>query len=322
MIGVRTPFRISFLGGGTDLQEFYKMSQGNVISTSIDKYMYIFINKFFDDRVQVKYSITEIENNIKNIKHPIVRELLKIHKIKGVDINSIADIPAGTGLGSSSSFTVGLINALSLYKNKTLSCHDLAEKASHLEINVLKEPIGKQDQYAAAFGNLNYIKFNKDDTVQVSPIRISASSKKELEQNMLVFYTGKVRKASSVLSKQRKNILDCDSSFKSLEEMSAICREGKNLLESDDIVSFQKLLHDSWQLKKSVADGISDSTIDDIYNIGIQNGAKGGKLLGAGGGGFILFFCDTKSRKKIKDRLTNLREINFKFDNTGSKRIL
>lgn len=322
MIGVRTPFRISFFGGGTDLKEFYRVAGGNVLSTSVDKYMYIFINKFFDKRIQVKYSVTEIEEDINKIKHPIVRELLKLHSIIGVDINSIADIPAGTGLGSSSSFTVGLINALSLYKDKILSSSDLAEQASNLEIDILNEPIGKQDQYAAAFGGLNYIKFNMDESVEVIPINISIDSKNKLEEDMLVFYTGNVRKASSILSKQKENILDYDKSYKKLLEMSELCQVGKTFLENNDVNSFEKLLHDSWQLKKEVASGITNSNVNEIYNIGIESGAKGGKLLGAGGGGFILFFCNPKSRIKIKNKLSKLKEVKFKFDSTGSSRIL
>ena len=322
MIGIRTPFRISFLGGGTDLPEFYRMSQGNVISTSVDKYMYLFVNKFFDDRVQIKYSITELVERIDDIQHPIVRELLKITNTKGVDINSIADIPSGTGLGSSSSFSVGLINALSEFDGISLNNDQLAEKASDLEINILKEPIGKQDQYAAAFGGLNFIKFNKDDSVDVSPIDISADSKSQLEKDMLVFYTEKTRKTSTILTTQRENILDYGDTFKRLEEMSTLCVEGKSLLESGDIVSFEKLLHDSWTLKRTVASGISNNDIDEIYDIGMKNGARGGKLLGAGGGGFILFFCDREAKQKIRKKLSHLREINFKFEQTGSIRVL
>ena len=212
MIGIRTPFRVSFVGGGSDLKEFYSRSTGCVVSTSIDKYMYIFIHQYFDNKIQVKYSETELVDRIDQIKHPIVREALKKFQINGVDINSIADIPAGTGLGSSSSYTVGLLHALYGYSSKYVSSERLAQEACELEIDLLKEPIGKQDQYAAAYGGLNKITFYADEHVNVEPIIMEPEILHELQSNLLLFFIGSTRKASHVLSDQKTNILldqDC-----------------------------------------------------------------------------------------------------------------
>lgn len=318
MIISRTPFRISFVGGGTDLRDFYSREYGAVISATIDKYMYITVNKRFDHTIRASYSRTEIVDHVTELKHPIIREALKLTGIEhGIEITSVADIPAQTGLGSSSAFTVGLLNALYAYKGIFRSAQELAEEACHIEIDLLKEPIGKQDQYAVAFGGMSHIQFNADETVFVNPIICPREVKKELKENLLLFYTGQTRQASSVLSEQKSNIgkrLDTLNSMRDMvEDFRVKMLEGKNLSDIGII------LHEGWEYKKKMAGGISNSDIDDYYNIARDNGVLGGKILGAGGGGFLLFFCERHNQQRVRDVLSKLREIPFDFEPQGSK---
>ena len=319
MIGTRTPFRMSFIGGGSDLKEFYTRSPGCVISTTIDKYMYIFVHQYFENKIQIKYSKTELVDRIKEIKHPIVREALKKFELRGVDINSIADIPAGTGLGSSSSYTVGLLHALYSYTGKIVSGERLAREACEIEIDMLKEPIGKQDQYAAAYGGLNKISFYSDGYVDVEPIIMDPVAFDKLKSNLLMFYIGSTRKASDVLSEQKQNILSDKTKFDALSKMSELTMDMQKCLVNSNLEQFGQLLHYNWQLKKSLSKKISGSDIDDIYELGLKNGATGGKILGAGGGGFILFYCEKLFHNKLKNSLIKLRELSFNFERTGSK---
>ena len=319
MIGSRTPFRMSFIGGGSDLKEFYSRTPGCVISTTINKYMYIFIHPFFDDRIQIKYSKTELVNRIEKIKHPIVRETLKRFDLKGIDINSIADIPAGTGLGSSGSYAVGLLHALYSYTNQQASSELLAKDACEIEIDILKEPIGKQDQYAAAFGGLNVIRFLPTGEVKVEPINIQPSVYNQLQDNLLLFYTGITRNASDVLSDQKHNLINKQAKFDSMLRMTELVEKAiKNLCESD-LDEFGKTLDENWNLKKSLSNKISNTDIDDIYSMAKKNGAVGGKLLGAGGGGFLVFYCRKENHDGLREVLSRLKEVEFKFDNTGSQ---
>jgi len=319
MIGTSTPFRISFVGGGSDLKAFYSRSPGCVISTTINKYMYIFIHKYFDDRIQIKYSKTELVDCIEEIKHPIVREALKKFNLNGIDINSIADIPAGTGLGSSSSYTVGLLHALYSYTGQPVSVETLAREACDLEIEILKEPIGKQDQYAAAFGGLNVIRFLPTGEVKVEPINMRPSAYDQLQDNLLLFYTGITRNASDVLIDQKHNLINKQVKFDSILRMTELVEKAiKNLCESD-LDEFGKTLDENWNLKKSLSNKISNTNIDDIYSMAKKNGAVGGKLLGAGGGGFLLFYCRKDNQNTLREALKGLREINFKFDRIGTK---
>jgi len=319
MIGTRTPFRMSFIGGGSDLKEFYSRTPGCVISTTINKYMYIFIHPFFDDRIQIKYSKTELVNRIEKIKHPIVRETLKRFDLKGIDINSIADIPAGTGLGSSGSYAVGLLHALYSYTNQQASSELLAKDACEIEIDILKEPIGKQDQYAAAFGGLNVIRFLPTGEVKVEPINIQPSVYNQLQDNLLLFYTGITRNASDVLSDQKHNLINKQAKFDSMLRMTELVEKAiKNLCESD-LDEFGKTLDENWNLKKSLSNKISNTDIDDIYSMAKKNGAVGGKLLGAGGGGFLVFYCRKENHDGLREVLSRLKEVEFKFDNTGSQ---
>ena len=319
MIGTRTPFRMSFIGGGSDLKEFYSRSPGSVLSTTINKYMYIFLHSFFDNRIQIKYSKTELVDQINDINHPIVREALKKFDLVGIDINSIADIPAGTGLGSSSSYTVGLLHALYKYTNQQVSQELLARDACEIEIDILKEPIGKQDQYAAAYGGLNKIHFFSSGEVEVKPIEMENNAYSQLQENLLLFYTGKNRSASDVLRDQRQNLINEETKFDSQMQMTKLVEKAIKYLCESDLAGFGKTLDENWQLKKSLSNKISDKDIDDIYSLAKKNGALGGKLLGAGGGGFLLFYCRKANQDTLRKALSKLREVRFKFDSIGSE---
>ena len=318
MIVSRTPFRVSFFGGGTDLPEFYLKHTGRVLSTSIDKYMYLFVHKFFDERIQIKYSKTELVEKISDIKHPLAREILKKFNLNGIDINSIADIPAGTGLGSSSSYTVGLLKSLYKYSGIEIKKQDLAEEASFIEINILKEPIGKQDQYASAFGGLNLISFHKDKPVSVEEIKLRKKTSTKLQENLLMFYTGKTRTASSILKEQKKRTANKEEVLQTLCKMSDLALEGAEALKSDSLNDFGILLNNAWELKKTITNNISNKHLDLIYEKGIDAGALGDKVLGAGGGGFIIFYVDKKNHKDIRNSLVEYRELRFNFEKNGS----
>lgn len=318
MIGTRTPFRMSFFGGGSDLKEYYMHSDGCVLSTTIDKYMYIFLHPYFDDRIQVKYSKTELVEKASQIQHPIVREALKLLDLKGIDINSIADIPAGTGLGSSSSFTVGLLHALYKYSGQSLSAELLAQKACELEIEILNEPIGKQDQYAAAKGGLNMIRFLPSGAVEIEQVKMDSGYLEQLQKNLLLFYVGSIRSASDVLRDQRQNILNEKSKRDVLKQMVEMTEDARIALQGSDIDTFGKLLDQSWSLKKSLSNKITSHDLDDIYATAKNHGVLGGKLLGAGGGGFFLFYCPSSRQKSLRGSLRQLREISFSFESKGS----
>ena len=318
MIISKTPFRISFFGGGTDLKEYYLNNTGIVASTTIDKYIYITVNKRFDNSIRISYSKTEIVEKRDEIQHPIVREALKLLDIEGgIEITSISDIPSKTGLGSSSTFTVGLLNALYAYKGVYVNSETLAKEACKIEIDILKEPIGKQDQYAAAYGGLNYITFNNDETVSINPIICSKNVKNKFENNLLLFYTGITRSAGRVLDYQKKNT--CNN-IENLTSMKVLVDDFKHILsEGSDLKQIGKKLNDSWMLKRKLSDSISNSFIDSMYNLAMNNGAIGGKVLGAGGGGFLLFFCEPHNQKKLIYALKDLRYVPFKFETQGSK---
>jgi len=322
LIITRTPFRISFVGGGSDMESFYARHKSAVLSTSINKYMYISSHKFFEeDKIRVKYSKTETVPNADELQHPILKTLLKKFNVKGgLEISSIADVPAGTGLGSSSAFTVGVLHNLYLIQKKPVSKIYLAAEACHVEIDLLKEPIGKQDQYATAVGGLNLIEFETSGEVNVSPISADGDLFTELQNNLLMFYTGDQRSASNILAEQKKNISGEDK-FTSLKQMVSLVYEMKAALDKGNLDSIGSLLHENWLLKKQLASGISNGTIDNAYDVALKNGALGGKLLGAGGGGFLLFYCPVHSQQKLIQALKPLRQFDFKFDTEGSKLI-
>lgn len=319
MIISRTPFRVSFAGGGSDLPSFYHKSTGAVLSTSIDKYMYVAIHPYFEkDKIQLKYSKTEQVDSIDAIKHPIFREVLKMYGLTGVDLNSIADIPSGTGLGSSSSFTVGLLNAVRAYLGKASSGEKLGELACDVEINRVGSPIGKQDQYAAACGGLNFITFYGDETVNVEKIIMQPEKKKELEDNLLMVFVGGEHSANTILRSQSAAISD-KKKFEVQKDMVQLAYTLRESLENNNLDDFGKILHENWLLKKSLTSGVSNSIIDQMYNRGIEAGAFGGKLLGAGGAGFILFYCPKEKHQEFRERMGAIKELSFRFDHYGSK---
>ena len=317
MIITRAPFRVSFGGGGSDLESFYAKHGGCVLSTSINKYMYITVHPYFDpSKISLKYSQTEIANSAEKIAHPIIRAVLGAEKLTGVEITSVADIPAGTGLGSSSTFTVALINAINAYKGKFVSKEKLAKRACEIEIDILKNPIGKQDQYAAAYGGLNFISFYKDGSVGVEPVIMNNGVYHELQDHLLMFYTGEVRSANKILSEQNKNMED-DEKSRNLLRMCDLAKQMYISLQHNKINDFGDYLNESWKLKKTLATEISNPFIDEYYELAVKNGALGGKLLGAGGGGFLLFYCEKKYQEKLRGKM-KLRELEMKFDNSGA----
>ena len=319
MIVSKTPLRMSFVGGGSDLPAYYNYDEGAVLSTTIDKYMYIIVNSKFDGNIRLSYSITEDVDNVDKIIHPIVRNTLKMLEIPGgIEIASMADIPSkGSGLGSSSSYTVGLLNALYAYKNSNINREDLGKLACHVEIDLCKEPIGKQDQYIAAFGGLNLIRFYSDESVSVEPVICKPEIVDKLEESILIFYTGRTRSASTLLREQSKSM---DNSVKRtlIKEMVKLAFDLKHILENEDLDSVGELLDKNWRLKSQLASGISDIQIDEWYKCGIKAGAKGGKLLGAGYGGFLMFFVPLEKHANVIKALSDLKEIPFSFDNSGS----
>ena len=319
MIISRTPFRISFAGGGSDLPSFYKRETGAVLSTSIDKYMYIAIHPYFErNKIQLKYSKTEQVDSIDAIRHPIFKEVLKMYNLTGVDLNSIADIPSGTGLGSSSSFTVGLLNAVRAYLGKATSGERLGELACDVEINRVGSPIGKQDQYAAACGGLNFITFYGDETVNVEKIIMQPDKKKELEDNLLMVFVGGEHSANDILKNQQAAISD-QKKFDAQKQMVKLAYDLRASLEQNNLDDFGRILHEGWLLKKSLTAGISNGIVDEMYNKGMAAGALGGKLLGAGGAGFILFYCPKDRQEAFREQMGDINEMPFHFDNFGSK---
>ena len=317
MIITKTPFRVSFAGGGSDLADFYEKYGGCVLSTSINKYCYITIHPYFDEAYTVlKYSENEIVHDLHDIRHRIFNCVLNERKIHGVEISSTADIPGGTGLGSSSTFTVGLLNTLNCYQGKYMSKKKLAEKACEVEIQKLGSPIGKQDQYAAAFGGLNFIRFHRDGDVSVTPVMMQSETYRQLQKNLVMFYTGDTRSANSILTEQKKNI-GAEDKAANLRQMCALAEEMRKTLEKNQLDSFGNLLHEGWKLKRTLASGISSPAIDEAYETAMRNGALGGKLLGAGGGGFLMFYCPPKDQERLRVAL-RLRQLMFTFEKDGS----
>lgn len=317
MIITKTPFRISFAGGGSDMADFYEKYGGCVLSTSINRYCYISIHPYFDSRYTLlKYSENELVEELPQIRHRIFNCVLNERCIHGVEIVSTADVPGGTGLGSSSTFTVGLLNALNCYQGKYMSKGAIAEKACEIEIQKLGSPIGKQDQYAAAFGGLNFIRFHPDGAVSVSPINMKGSSYRELERNLMMFYTGDTRSTNAILSEQKKNI-GTQAKADNLKKMCALAEDMRTALEQNKLNSFGDLLNEGWKLKRTLASGISNPAIDEAYEAAMKNGALGGKLLGAGGGGFLLFYCPPERQEQLRVAL-RLRSFPFSFEKDGT----
>ncbi len=317
MIITKTPFRVSFCGGGSDISTFYREHGGCVLSTSINRYMYVSVHPYFDEeKTALKYSQTEIVTDIKKIDHTIMKCVLNDMNVKGVEITSTADVPSGTGLGSSSAFTVGLLHTLHCYKNQYVSKQELARLACEVEIEKLGNPIGKQDQYAAACGGLNFISFHPDDSVSVEPVILRPETLQELQDNIVIFYTGLTHDANKILAEQKKNSSK-EAKTKNLIRMCELAKDMKKSLESNDLSTFGAILDEGWQKKKELASGIANPTIEEMYDYAMENGASGGKLLGAGGGGFLLFYCEKYKQKQLIEKM-KLRRFPVRFEHDGT----
>jgi len=321
MIISKTPFRVSFCGGGSDLPDFYRHGYGAVVTSAIDKFVYLAIHRFFEPRFVLKYSQTETAATIDDIQHPLIRECLRFAgATEHVEITSFADIPStGSGLGSSSAFSVGLINALLSMQGRMPSHETCAAGACEVEIEKLGEPIGKQDQYAAAYGGLSYIRFNADGSVHVDPIVLDRTTRDDLDERLVLFYTGITRKASDILTAQRKNIVSDPKAFENLARMRDQADELREALAGGNLDAIGTGMHEGWTRKKQMATGISSPEFDSIYETARGAGALGGKLLGAGGGGFFLFYVDPKRRNAVVDALAKLRHIDFCLERQGTR---
>jgi D-glycero-alpha-D-manno-heptose-7-phosphate kinase len=319
MILTKTPFRISFAGGGSDLPEFYRRHPGLVVSTTIDKSMYIAIHPYFHEKIRIKYSRTEDVANIAEIEHPLVRECLRMLEIeRGMEIASFADVPAGTGMGSSSAFTVGLLHALYAHQGQAPAAETLAAAACEIELERVGEPIGKQDQYASACGGLNRIRFQPDGTVDVQPVACAPETIRQLQQRLMLFYIGYERPAKSILAEQSRNMNDKEK-FRQVVRLTELAEELSAALEQGDLTSFGAILDQGWQLKMGLAEGIANSVVDNAYRLAREAGAEGGKLLGAGGGGFLLLSCPPAIQENVRGALTGLREMRFAISSEGSR---
>ena len=321
MIISRTPLRISFAGGGSDLSAFYRHNPGLVISTSINKYIYITVNKKFDHQIRASYSVTEMVDSVDELQHELIREALRVVGLDGgIEITSISDIPSkGTGLGSSSTYTIGLLNALYAYKGKYVGAERLAREACQIEIDICGKPIGKQDQYIAAYGGLQNIQFNPDESVFVSPVIFSPEIKQKLQKNLLLFYTGITRSADKILKEQTSNTENSREKRAVLQKIVGIAQDMHAALAANDLSGFGEMLHQGWLAKKQMALGISTSLIDEWYQLAQKHGAIGGKITGAGGGGFLLFYAPASRHVEIKKALIDLQPVNFRFEPQGSK---
>ena len=320
MIITRTPFRVSFAGGGSDLPGFYRRHEGCVLSTSISKYMYISIHPTFHRKETcIKYSRAEIVEDIRQIQHPIARQLLLDHKVSGVEIVSTADIPSGTGLSTSSAYTVGLINALNAFEGKYASQEKIAAQACEVEIDKLGEPIGKQDQYGTAVGGMKFIRFLPDDMVEVEPVLMSPKVKRVLDENLLLFYTGLTHSAGEILKEQNKNVASEQQKFENMIRMTELAHEMRQALIGGNLTRFGEILNENWLLKRELAPGISNSIVDKYYELALRSGALGSKLLGAGGGGFLLFYCPKECQPRLRSALSNLVELPFQMETGGTK---
>lgn len=320
MIISQTPLRMSFVGGGSDLPAYYREHGGAVLSTAIDKYVYVSINRKFDGGIRLAYSKTEEVTRLDDIEHELVRAAFVMQGMRGgVEITSTADIPSrGTGLGSSSTFTVGLLNVLNAYQGKHVSAEHLARGSCEIEIDICGQPIGKQDQYAAAYGGLNLIEFHHDERVSVSPVVMRRDLRELLEKRIIVFYTGVTRSASRILANQSAETASDRGKQAALKRMVELAYVLRDELASGNVDSFGHILDENWSLKKSLTQGISSSAIDEWYDRAIGAGALGGKLLGAGEGGFMMFYAPHERHEDIATAV-GLRQVRFGFEPLGSR---
>lgn len=322
MIVVRSPLRISLGGGGTDLPSYYQDHGGFLIAAAIDKYVYITLNRTFAEEIIVKYSKLERVQAVENIEHPIVRAALQhiATNTSRLEITSMADIPAGTGLGSSGSFTTALLKALHTLQKNPIHPNELAEQACHIEINLLQEPIGKQDQYIAAYGGITCFNFLPNHRVEVSPLKITQETLFNLEDNLLLFFTGYSRSASGILKEQdTKSKEKNHEMIANLHFIKELGLKSKEALESDNLLEFAELMNVHWEHKKRRSTNMSNNHIDDWYTLARNNGALGGKIIGAGGGGFLMFYAEDKVRLRSVLRQAGLQEVRFRFDFSGTQ---
>jgi D-glycero-alpha-D-manno-heptose-7-phosphate kinase len=321
MIITQTPLRISLVGGGTDFKEFYRLDGGAVISTAIDKYIYVIVKERFDDKIVLSWTKKEIVQSVDEIQHELIREAMRKTGLrKGIEVITVADIPSeGSGLGSSSSLTVGLLNAFYAYQGELVSSERLAREACEIEIDILKKPIGKQDQYIAAYGNLRKFTFNKDGSVDAHKIELSEEARRILNMNLLLFYTNRTRSSAEILTEQRKNI---PTVLETLARIRTQVTETEQVFREEDFDRVGQVLDEGWRLKKRLANSITDTDIEKMYRTAIEAGAFGGKIAGAGGGGFLLLYCIPEKQEKVRAALKGYREMPFRLERDGSKVIL
>ncbi|MBI4761690.1 MAG: GHMP kinase [Chloroflexota bacterium] len=318
MIIVQTPLRISFFGGGTDFPSYYMEEGGCVLSSAIDKFIFLTIKERFDTKLRVGYTRTEMVDNIDQIQHELIREALRLTGIRnGVEITTMGDIPSeGSGLGSSSTVTVGALHAMYAYLGEIVSAERLAREACTIEIVTLKKPIGVQDQYIAAYGGLRFIEFMKDGEVKVEKINISTDARRALNDNFLLFFTGVSRSASTILSEQKSNIKDRLTELREIKHMAC---QARSYLEAENFDALGELMHQSWELKKRLAGTISNGQINEMYETARRAGAIGGKIAGAGGGGFLLLYVPYERQSKVRAALRGLQELPFRLESDGTK---
>ena len=321
MIVSCAPFRVSFAGGGSDIASFYSKQRGAVLSCAIAKYSFIIIHPFFNaNKYHLKYTRTELVDHVDEIQHPLLREVLRMQAIDpGIEIVSVADIPGGTGLGSSSSFSVALINALYAHRRIFVPKETLANEACMVEIERLNEPIGKQDQYAAAYGGINLIEFERHGGVTVQPLLLPLAVLSELEGNLMLFYTGTQRDARVILSGQVAAMETDDQTVSRMQQMVELAYEMRNLLRAGKLDAFGHALHRGWEMKRSLSTQISTTAIDGLYAKARAAGALGGKLVGAGGGGFLLLYCPKPAQARVREALGSLQTLEFRFDWGGAR---
>ena len=325
MIIARSPLRITLGGGGTDLPSYYREHEGFLVSAAIDKYVYVNVMRPFTSGIYLKYSQLEHVDQTVDVKHPIIREAIQMlgFKTPQVEIITLADIPAGTGLGSSGSFTTALLKALYAHRKRHLHQEELAELACHIEIDRLGEPIGKQDQYIAAVGGVTCFTFHKDDKVTAVPLQVSMDTLFDLEDNLLLFFTGFSRSAGNILKDQNTRTRESDGAMlKNLHYVKELGYRSKDALEAGNPGLFGELMHEHWEHKKRRSAGMSNPKIDEWYQLGMSNGAVGGKLVGAGGGGFLMFYARDRNKLRHAMAAAGLEEVRFRFDFEGTKVVL
>jgi len=318
----RSPLRISLGGGGTDLPSYYRDHEGFLVAAAIDKYVYLTLHQTFGHDIIIKYSQMELVPSADQIQHPIIREALKMLGINetNLELTSMADIPAGTGLGSSGSFTTALLKTLHTYQKNLVHPEELAEQACHIELDLLKDPIGKQDQYIAAYGGLTCFTFRRDGKVEAAPLKVSTETLYNLEDNLLLFFTGYSRAASSILKEQDdQSKKKADDMLQNLHFVKELGFKSRDALESGDLHEFGRLMNTHWEFKKRRSGSMSNTTINDWYELALRNGAVGGKLIGAGGGGFLMFYAEDKVRLRHALMGAGMQEVRFRFDFEGTK---